>query len=205
MALQNRVTPFGAIISNPARGTMMGNRGGRLHDASQTLGRSRWKSRAWIICVLDFRGRHRKVMDNSYTELFFLDEATALASGHRPCFECRRAAAKSFQAAWKQGNRCSAIPTAPAMDLRLHTERMAVVGRENPAVADVTKLPPGTLVAGQGEAWLIHDNALHQWTIRGYGEKRQLSGRFEVLTPLSTVGVLCGGYRPDPHNSVEDH
>ena len=95
MPLQNRVTPQGEIIATPERGTVMGNRGGRIHRDD----RARWKSKAWITCRLSFKSRHRTVMGNSYTELFFLDEATALAAGHRPCFECRRADALAFQAA----------------------------------------------------------------------------------------------------------
>ena len=92
MPLQNRVTPTGEIIATTARGTMMGNRGGAFHTAAQTLTHRRWKTKAWICCVIEFKGRHRVVMSpNRYTELFFLDEATALAAGHRPCFECRRA------------------------------------------------------------------------------------------------------------------
>ena len=89
-ALQNRVAPDGSLHAVPDRGTLMGNRGGRLHDAHGRLGRARWRSKAWIACRLTFRGRKRAVWDASYSELFFLDEATALAAGHRPCFECRR-------------------------------------------------------------------------------------------------------------------
>ena len=102
MPLQNRVTPEGDIIATPARGTMMGNRGGAFHTPEQTLGPRRWRTKAWICCVLEFKGRHRAVMQpNRYTELFFLDEATALAAGHRPCFECRRRDALRFAEAWR--------------------------------------------------------------------------------------------------------
>src|SRR3954463_13014187 len=100
MALQNRVDPFGEPIATPARGTMFGNRGGRVHRDDRTLGQRRWASRQWICCVLQFKGRHRAVWRGGYTELFFLDEATALAAGHRPCFECRRRDALAFRAAW---------------------------------------------------------------------------------------------------------
>jgi len=94
--LQNRVSPFGELVATPARGTMMGNRGGRLHLDDRTLGSRRWASKQWICCVLSFHGRHRDVWGASYTELFFLDEVTAFAAGHRPCFECRRQEAESF-------------------------------------------------------------------------------------------------------------
>ena len=96
MPLQNRVDPFGAILAMPERGTLMGNRGGRIHDASQRIGGRRWTSRRWIACELVYKGWHRPVMGEGYTELFFLDEVTALAAGHRPCFFCRRRDARSF-------------------------------------------------------------------------------------------------------------
>ncbi len=96
MPLQNRVTPFGELAVTPARGTLMGNRGGRIHSDSRTLGRRRWASRQWICCVLKFKNRQRDVWGRYYTELFFLDEVTAFAAGHRPCFECRRKDAEQF-------------------------------------------------------------------------------------------------------------
>jgi hypothetical protein len=98
MPLQNRVTPFGEFIATPARGLLMGNRGGRLHDDARTLGARRWASKQWICCNLDFDDRHRAVWANGYSELFFLDEVTAFAAGHRPCFECRRREAEHFAA-----------------------------------------------------------------------------------------------------------
>jgi hypothetical protein len=104
MALQTRVTPFGELVAVPARGTLFGNRGGRFHDpATGTLRTRRWASNRWICCVLAFKGRQREVWKTGYTELFFLDEVTALAAGHRPCCECRRGAARGFQAAVSQG------------------------------------------------------------------------------------------------------
>jgi hypothetical protein len=98
MPLQNRITPFGDFTATPARGTLMGNRGGRLHDEQQKLGARRWASQQWICCKLEFNNRHRTVWGDSYTELFFLDEVTAFAAGHRPCFECRRKDAEHFAA-----------------------------------------------------------------------------------------------------------
>jgi len=96
MPLQNRVSPFGELVASHARGTLMGNRGGRLHNDKRRLARRRWTSRQWICCKLDFNNRHRKVWGRGYTELFFLDEVTAFAAGHRPCFECRRKEAERF-------------------------------------------------------------------------------------------------------------
>jgi hypothetical protein len=103
MPLQNRVTPFGELIATSTRGTMFGNRGGRFHRDDKTLGERRHVSRRWICCVLDFKGRQRDVWGDSYTELFFLDEVTALAAGHRPCFECRRKDANAFAQAFAKG------------------------------------------------------------------------------------------------------
>jgi len=107
MPLQNRVTPFGELIVTPARGTLMGNRGGRMHADHKTLGSRRWASRQWICCVLAFKGRHRQVWGEGSTELFFLDEVTALAAGHRPCFECRREDAERFAALFPVHSRVS--------------------------------------------------------------------------------------------------
>ena len=108
MPLQNRVDPFGELFATPARGTLfMGNRGGRIHTDERTLTTRRWASRQWICCVLDFKGRQRDVWGRYYTELFFLDEVTALAAGHRPCFECRRKDAEDFADAWRRRSSCA--------------------------------------------------------------------------------------------------
>src|SRR5262245_10377094 len=125
MPLQNRVTPTGEIIADPARGTLMGNRGGPLHRPDQTLGARRWVSKAWICCRLEFKGRRRQVMSpGKYTELFFLDEATALAAGHRPCFECRRAEAEQFARLWAKVHGAHDRARAGDMDRVLHAERV---------------------------------------------------------------------------------
>src|SRR5665647_109876 len=122
MPLQNRVTPFGELTISPARGTLMGNRGGRFHSDERRLTARRWASRQWICCVLDFKGRQRDVWGRFYTELFFLDEVTALAAGHRPCFECRRADAVTFA---EKISETSSRASAPEMDRVLHDERLA--------------------------------------------------------------------------------
>src|SRR5580700_1694629 len=122
--LQNRVDPFGELRSVAERGGLMGNRGGRLHRDDQTLGRSRWKNKHWLICVCEFKDRHRDVWGRFYTELFFLDEPTALAAGHRPCFECRRKDAEAFAEAWRKARRLATRPFAPEMDEVLHRERL---------------------------------------------------------------------------------
>src|SRR3954449_11045966 len=122
--LQNRVTPQGEIVSTPHRGLFIGNRG-IIHDPqTKTLLAKRWASKAWLVCLCDYKGRRREVMGGrSWTELFFLDEATALAAGHRPCFYCRRADAKRFRAAWERGNGV-AHAAAPEIDAVLHRERL---------------------------------------------------------------------------------
>ena len=124
MPLQNRVTPTGEIIATAHRGLFTGNRG-IIHDpASKTLLRKRWASPAWITCVCEFRGWRRQVMGTrSWTELFFLDEATAFAAGHRPCFFCRREDANRFRATWEQGNGVAKI-LARDIDAVLHRERL---------------------------------------------------------------------------------
>src|SRR5207342_3222209 len=126
MPLQSRVSPLGETFAAPARGTLMGNRGGRLHDAQRKLSARRWVNRAWICCKLAFNDRHRKVWGNSYTELFFLDEVTAFAAGHRPCFECRRKDAERFALLFSGKEKRAA---APAMDAVLHVERLVGVAK----------------------------------------------------------------------------
>ena len=139
MPLQNRVTPTGEIITTAHRGMFTGNRG-IIHDpASKTLLRKRWASRAWLICLCEFRGRRREVMGGrSWTELFFLDEATALAAGHRPCFFCRRDDALKFRAAWELGNGVSGV-RADDIDSLLHRERLAGRTKRLHAAADARR------------------------------------------------------------------
>src|SRR6185503_19051542 len=124
MPLQNRVTPFGELIASPARGTLFGNRGGRIHNDERRLTARRWTSKQWICCVLEFNNRHRKVWGDSYTELFFFDEPTALAAGHRPCFECRRKDAELFANLWAKASRLKERPRAAEMDNVLQAERL---------------------------------------------------------------------------------
>src|SRR5947209_6179294 len=142
--LQNRVTPYGELIAADARGLLMGNRGGRLH-AHRTLGNRRWVSRAWICCVTVFRGRKRTVWGDGYTELFFLDDVTALAAGHRPCFECRRRDAAAFVAAWCAAMQLSMAPPADEIDRILHAERLnARMKRRHRLPID--RLPNGVVI-----------------------------------------------------------
>jgi len=191
--LQNRVDPFGELVAIAARGALMGNRGGKFHRPDQTLGRRRWASRQWIACVCSFKNRKRDVWGASYTELFFLDEPTALAAGHRPCFECRRQEAESFRRAFDGRGRLS----APAIDAILHRERLA--GRAKGTSAQkIDQLPDGAMVDLQGHAFLVRGDALWTWSFAGYGapRKRPASGVVTTLTPPSILQALRAGYEP---------
>ncbi len=204
MPLQNRVRPEGDIVATPARGTMMGNRGGRIHTADQRLTRRRWASRAWIACLLEYKDWHREVMQpGSYTELFFLDEATALAAGHRPCYLCRNADARRFAIAWRNGNGLDGTPKAGTIDRVLHAERSSGT-KTSPAVrSPVCDLPDGAMVRLDGAPWLVHGGSLHAWSFEGYGEVRAASGEpADLITPPSTMRALAAGYAPLVHVSL---
>ncbi|MEA2882994.1 MAG: hypothetical protein QOH32_2250 [Bradyrhizobium sp.] len=203
MPLQNRVTPLGDIVATPHRGLFTGNRG-IIHDpATKTLLNRRWATKAWITCVCEFRGRRRDVMaSRSWTELFFLDEATALAAGHRPCFYCRREDANRFRAAWQQGNRINAV-RATEMDERLHRERLDRRARRLHALAmPVEALPDGAMVQAGGESWLIVHGQPLQWAFEGYRKPQHRVADALLLTPPSTVRALAAGYRPVLHESA---
>ena len=191
--LPNRVDPFGELHATPARGLLMGNRGGKFHRPDQSLGPRRWASKQWIACVCAFKGRHRAVWGEGYTELFFLDEVTALAAGHRPCFECRRADAEAFRTAFADGRPMS----APEMDAILHGERLDGARKRLHEVA-LESLPDGSMVALENCAFAVRGDALLQWTDEGYGapRKRPRGGAALCVTPLAIVKVLQAGYSP---------
>lgn len=202
MPLQNRVTPFGAIVASPGRGLMMGNRG-VLHDDARRIVRA-WQTRRWIACVLEFKGIRRTVMTpRRYTELFFLDEAAALSAGHRPCAECRRVEYRQFQSLWRARNGGDA--GADEMDLRLHAERLA--GKEKRTYnADLATLPDGSYVALDGAPWLVLGGHLYAWSDSGYTRRRSrpANATLDVLTPRSIVAILAAGYAPGVHPSATD-
>jgi hypothetical protein len=200
--LPNRVDPFGAIEAVPERGLMYGNRGGRFHRDDQTIGPRPWASRQWICCVLSFKGRRRTpLMASGFTELFFLDEVTALAAGHRPCFECRRADATRFAAAWARAKGLPAPPKAPAMDLVLHAERLDGRGKRVHS-ADIEDLPDGAMIVRDGRAWAVRGDVLLPWSYGGYGRpERRGSGLAQVLTPPAMVAALREGFAPVWHPS----
>lgn len=192
MPLQNRVMPWGEILADPARGLFTGNRG-CLHDDHKRLGRARWKHRAWIICELEWKDWQRQVMTpGTWTELFFLDEAVALAAGHRPCALCRRAAYDAFRAAWGGATK------APEMDATLHAARLGPRQRRQAA-----SLPDGAFFRAEGQAWLVQATKMRRFSPAGYGPAVELhQGEVELLTPGPSLAVLRAGYRPVLHPSA---
>jgi len=201
MSLQNRVDPFGELLATSARGTLFGNRGGKFHRDDRKLTRRRYATRQWICCVLSFKGRQRDVWGRYYTELFFLDEPTALAAGHRPCFECRREEANDFALKFAgRGERAS----APAMDETLHAERLD--GRTKRLHRrKLDDLPDGTFLTLSGDdAYAVKGSGLLRWTPSGYTESRTRRGGITVdtLTPPSITKVLSRGYMPRWHASA---
>ena len=200
MPLQNRVDPFGNLFATPARGLLMGNRGGRLHDAARALGSRRWASKQWICCKLEFNHRQRDVWGDGYSELFFLDEVAALAAGHRPCFECRRKDSENFAALFS-GKKKRA--TAPAMDSLLHAERLDGTAKRTHRRA-IDDLPDGAMIAFDDGAYAVRGEYLLRWSPSGYDKKRARPQglQVDVLTPPSILAVLSRGYQPLWHPSA---
>jgi hypothetical protein len=202
MPLQNRVTPTGEIIATPERGLFTGNRG-IIHDpATRTLLKKRWSTAAWLTCVCEFRGRRREVMARrSWTELFFLDEATAFAAGHRPCFYCRRDDANRFRAAWEQGNGVREV-LAPEIDAVLHRERFASGKKLHPLPMGLEELPDGAMVQAGAESFLIVQGRALKWSPGGYRNVANVPHEAMLLTPPSAVRAFMAGYRPALHPSA---
>jgi len=199
MPLQNRVSPCGELFATLARGTLMGNRGGRVHAEDGKLTSRRWTSRQWICCQLEFNNRHRKVWGDSYTELFFLDEVTALAAGHRPCFECRRQDAETFAGLFTDESKRA---RAPAMDFVLHAERLEGKAKRLHR-RSIDGLPDGAMIAFDGGAFAVRDKHLLRWTPYGYRDAMPRPRRVDVdvLTPPSIIAVLSAGFLPLWHPS----
>jgi len=204
-ALQNRVTPDGEIVSDPGRGLLMGNRG-CLHGRDRELGVARWRSKLWICCVLEWKGIRRDPMPpRRWTALFFLDEATALAAGHRPCAHCRRADFLAFAEAWRRGLGLAARPRAPEIDARLHAERVdSRTRRQRTQPVPAAGLPDGAMIRHGGGAGLVRSGRVLPWSFAGYGAPAALApeAQVELLTPLATVAALAAGYRPLLHPSA---
>lgn len=208
MPKQNRVTPFGEIVAIPERGGWMGNRG-LLHDPQQVIRRS-WRLKAWITCKLSFKERQREVMSpGKYTELFFLDEATALAAGHRPCAECRRADYNRFKSLWLAANHDlipQENPRIREIDAIIHQERIDEIGRKKTFTATLDSLPDGVFAVHPDTMApaLLRDNRLWQWSPAGYLPSRLRTDHLsvEVLTAASLVKTISHGYSPQIHQSV---
>ena len=190
MPLQNRVTPLGELVATPERGLVYGNRG-RLHDERGEI-RRQWQLRRWISCRLEFRGRYRAggpMAPGRYTGLFFLDEATAFAAGHRPCAECRNADYRGFLD-------LTGASGANALDERLHEERLGggVAGRRLHK-RRLEELPDGAFVLLDGAPCVVLGDALARWSAGGYPERRaRPRGRTVVITPPTTLAVLEAGW-----------
>jgi hypothetical protein len=205
MPLQNRVTPCGDLIATSARGTFMGNRGGVLHNDRREIVRQ-YASRRWITCLLEFKGRQRTVMSpRRYTELFFLDEAVALAAGHRPCAECRRQRFNAFKEAWMRSRdaRADTFLLADEIDLELHPARMDRRRGKIIHHAPLQSLPDGCFMQIAGSSYLVWGDTLLLWSPEGYLKKRRRSNDLTVavLTPEPIVRCLRHGYQPEIHNS----
>lgn len=213
MPLQNRVDPFGDIHAVDTRGMFTGNRG-IIHDpATKTLLRKRWATKAWIICTCEYKGRRREPMGRNgangragWTELFFLDEVTALAAGHRPCFTCRREKAKAYAAAFGAAFGIEE-PRVPEIDARLHAERLASAkGRSRTPQLPAT-LPDGSMIHDGKIAYALRRGMALRWTFDGYGDPLDLysldKDTLQVLTPAASVAVLAAGFKPVWHPTAK--
>lgn len=212
MPLQNRVAPDGMLHARPARGLFTGNRG-VIHDPDRkTLLGRRWTTPAWIVCTLDWQGRRREVWGRNrpggragWTELFFLDEVTALAAGHRPCFYCRRAEASAFAEAFDRGNGLVGAG-APERDRLLHAQRWLSARMPAAAISrdDLAQMPEGSVVESQGGFFAIRGKHALRWDFGGYTERLALAELSDVraVTPAATRKALAAGYQPRWHPSA---
>jgi len=206
MPLQNRVTPTGEIVTGPGRGLLMGNRG-CLHRPDRTLGATRWRSKMWICCVLEWRGVQRDPMPpGRWTALFFLDEATALAAGHRPCGYCRRADFLAYARAWQEAAGLARPPRAGEMDTRLHAERVdARTRRQRTRPAPAGDLPDGVMIRRADACGLLAAGQFRPWSLRGYLAPAAIAPgeRVELLTPPASAAAITAGYEPMLHPSAQ--
>jgi hypothetical protein len=204
MPRQNRVTPHGELIAVPDRGLFWGNRGALLDRHGEIARHSR--GRAWLICVLSFKGRRRRQWQpGRLTELYFLDDVTGLAAGHRPCGECRHLEYQAFKGAFATAVNGGERAGAPQIDERLHADRLTGAGRRTYR-APLADLPDGTMIETAAGPWLIWRGKLLAWSPAGYTERCSPGTAGEtvtVITPRATVAVLAAGYHPVVHPSAE--
>jgi hypothetical protein len=204
MPLQNRVLPTQEIVADPGRGLLMGNRGS-LHSPDRRLGTTRWRSKAWICCVLDWKGIQRDPMPpGRWTALFFFDEAVALAAGHRPCHYCRRRDFLLYAGAWAQGQ--TERPRAAEMDAVLHSQRVeSRTRRQRTTIQELDDLPDGAMVRFDGRPALVLGQRVLPWSWEGYGEALRPPGlqQVETLTPPANLLVLKAGFAPLLHPSAQ--
>ena len=205
MPYQNRVDPWGACHAVAHRGTLLGNRG-IIHDANQKIVATH-KLQAWITCALEYKGRRRQVMSpRTWTELFFLDEATAFSAGHRPCAYCRRPRYNEFKAAWLQANRHLLEGQSEGInriDRVIHTQRLKR-GKKVTYAAPLRSLPAGTMIQMQSHAYVVWNGGLYKWSFSGYRFARNMRSNDSatVLTPKSYVDTFRQGFTPQVHASV---
>jgi hypothetical protein len=198
--LQNRVDPLGRIIKTSARGSWMGNRG-VIHNKDKEITHA-FKHKAWIMCMPEFKGRKRAVMTaGRWTELFFLDEATALAAGHRPCFECRKEDAKKFKSCWIQGNpihNFSMSTSISYIDEIIHRERIDSAKKKVMHQRNISDIPNGTFILMNEDPYLLYNGRLHRWTPFGYENSIDVTDTtiLTILTPNSIVNAIQAGYVP---------
>jgi hypothetical protein len=201
---QNRVDPFGVLHATPERGLFFGNRGGSFMRADGTLKARHWASQQWIICALKFKNlKHEIDNPKTYTGLFFLDEATALAAGHRPCFYCRRAEAEAFKAALIASGAIAAGAKVKDMDAMIAGDVQRILSGAAPRERIVpAALPDGAMYDAGDAAYLKHGAAAHAWSFAGYGAPRALHASGLRLTPAASCAALSAGYTPALHSSV---
>ena len=206
--LQNRVNPWGELCAVPDRGQLMGNRG-ILHNEHNDIVRP-WKRKAWVTCLLHFKDiqRPRPFSQGNYSELFFLDEVTAFAAGHRPCNFCQRARSQEFKEAWVRANIAAAEQhdvTMPDIDKVLHAERAIRGGGKKTYRCALSELPRGSMFDLGGVAYVVGRNGFHPWSFAGYGSAVAIDGQsvVDVLTPASVVRTFSAGFVPKAHESLK--
>lgn len=205
MPLQNRVDPWGNLVAMAHRGTLMGNRG-ILHNSQKQIFRH-YQHQSWVTCLLEFKGRHRQVMTpKQYTELFFLDEATAFAAGHRPCGECRRQRYLEFKHLWVSVNLGKDPQKVKISEINrwMHQERVQA-GKKVLFKSEPEKLPDGSMFAIGDKAFLVYQNNFYLWSFSGYCSSPglEIQREVEILTPKSIVNIFYAGFKPTVHRSIE--